>query len=287
MHRPKRKALLPLKGEHQEGREVMKVIKDKLRLVASLTAEEINRIKSLFPAKRHNLYFHYSYFQRKPNFFAVWLMPKKTFVYRYFNAMLSLNPANPPLEALEIFNMIEPERWKISRLDVAFDFPTPYEDCFLLPPPTNLRISRYETTLYYGAAKSACSACQYDKQKQLKEVKGIESIPMTRIEFRLKPKQKPLIEYEKDDFIKMKGFRFVSNTNEFTGLRCLLKSVTNGKRDWRNLKRKDKQAITAAVKKSTVDMLDLFLEYIEGDIDGFMLEGLNLPSLMKSPLQAV
>lgn len=79
----------------------MKVIKDKLRLVISLTAEEINRIKSLYPAKHHNLYFHYSYYQRKPNFFAVWLLPKKPFVYRYFNAMLSFNPANPPLEALD------------------------------------------------------------------------------------------------------------------------------------------------------------------------------------------
>jgi len=203
----------------------MRVIKDKLRLVTSLTTEEINRIKSLFPAKRHNLYFHYSFYQRRPNFFAVWLLPKKPFVYRYFNAMLSFNPANPPLEALEIFNMIEPERLKVSRLDIAFDFTTPYEDCFLLPPPTNLKISRYETTLYYGAAKSALSVCQYDKQKQLKEVKGIDSLPMTRIEFRLKPKQKPLTRYDKEDFIKMKGFRFVSNTNEFTGLRCLLKSA--------------------------------------------------------------
>lgn len=85
----------------------------------------------------------------------------------------------------------------------------------------------------------------------------------------------------------MKGFRFVSNTNEYTGLRCLLKSVTNEKRNWRNLKRKDKQAITVAVKERTVDMLDLFLEYIEGDIDSFMLEGLTYPSLMNKPLQAV
>lgn len=142
-----------------------------------------------------------------------------------------------------------------------------------MPPPTNLKISRYETTLYYGAAKSSLSVCQYDKQKQLKEAKDIDSLPMTRIEFRMRPKQKPLTKYEKKDFIKMKGFRFVSHTNEYTGLRCLLKSVTNGKRDWR----KDKQAITAAVKERTVDMLDLFLEYIEGDIDGFMLDGLISP----------
>lgn len=179
--------------------------------------------------------------------------------------------------------MIEPERWKVSRLDVAFDFPTPYKDCFLSPPPTNLNISRYETTLYYGAAKSALSVCQYDKQKQLKEAKGIDSLPMTRIEFRLKPKQKPLTNYDKEDFIKMKDFHFVSNTKEFTGLRCLLKSVTNGKRDWKELGRKDKQRITAAVKERTKPMLDLFLEYIEGDIDGFMLDGLTIPVLSHKP----
>jgi hypothetical protein len=117
----------------------MKVMKDKLRLVAFLSAEEINRIKSMFPVKRHNLYFHYSYYERKPNFFAVWLLPKKGYVYPYYNAMLSFNPAHPPLEALEIFNMIKPDRWMVSRLDIAFDFLTPYEDCFLLPPPNKLK----------------------------------------------------------------------------------------------------------------------------------------------------
>lgn len=81
----------------------------------------------------------------------------------------------------------------------------------------------------------------------------------------------------------MKDFHFVSNTKEFTGLRCLLKSVTNGKRDWKELGRKDKQRITAAVKERTKPMLDLFLEYIEGDINGFMLYGLTIPVLSHKP----
>lgn len=258
----------------------MRIIKDKLRVVATLTADEIERIKIQYPSKRRNPYFQHCYYQRKPNFFAVWLLPMKGYVYRHFNAMLSFNPANPPIEALEIFNMIEPERWRVSRLDVAFDFITPYEDCFLLPPPTNIKINRYNTTMYYGAVRSACTVCQYNKQKQLKEVHGVDSVPMTRVEFRLKPKLKPITQYEKQDFIKMEGFRFVSNTNEMTGLRCLLKSITNGKREWRTLGRKDKQEITAAVKDRTTDMLKLFLNYIEGDIDGFMFDGLTAPLII-------
>ncbi|RJX39029.1 hypothetical protein D3P09_16125 [Paenibacillus pinisoli] len=265
----------------------MNIIKDKLRIVASLTPEEIEHIKKRFPCKRPNPYFKYCYFQRKPHFFAVWLLPMKGYVYRYFNAMLSFNPANPPLEALEIFNMIEPERWKVSRLDIAFDFLTPYEDSFLLPPPTNIKINRFNTTLYYGAVRSACTVCQYNKQKQLKEVHGIESVPLTRIEFRFKPKLKPITQYEKKDFVKMEGYRFVSNTKELTGLRCLLKSITNGKRDWKTLGRKDKQEISAAVKERTVDMLDLFLEYIEGDIEGFMLDGLSINPTKNEQLHAV
>lgn len=255
----------------------MRIIKDKLRIVASLSAEEIERIKVLYPSKRRNPYFKYCYYQRKPHFFAVWLLPMKGYVHRYFNAMLSFNPANPPIEALKIFNMIKPERWKVSRLDIAFDFLTPYADCFLLPPPTNIKINRYDTTLYYGAIRSACTVCQYNKQKQLKEVDGIESLPMTRVEFRLKPKLKPITQYEKKDFIKMEGFRFVANTREFKGFRCLLKSLTIGKRDWKKLVRKERGKIAAAVKERTSDMLELFLEYIEGDIDGFMLDGLTTP----------
>ncbi|CAH1213076.1 hypothetical protein PAECIP111893_03626 [Paenibacillus plantiphilus] len=64
----------------------------------------------------------------------------------------------------------------------------------------------------------------------------------------------------------MEGFRFVSNTNEMRGFRCLLKSITNGKREWKTLGRKDKQEITAAVKVRTTDMHKLFLNYIEGDL---------------------
>ncbi|MGG1600946.1 hypothetical protein [Paenibacillus naphthalenovorans] len=254
----------------------MRIVKDKLRLVAFLTVEEINRIKSLYPSKRKNAYFYYSYFKRKPNFFAVWLQPKNGYVYRYYNAMLSFNPANPPLEALEIFNMIEPDRWMVSRLDVAFDFPTAYEDCFLLPPPTNLKINRYGSTFYYGAVNSECTVCQYDKQKQLKEVYGIDSVPLTRIEFRLKPKLKPITEYGWHDFRRMKEYYFITNTRKMTGLRCLLKSVTCGKREWKKLARKDKQKITAVVKEHTTDLLTLFLSYIEGDVEGFLLSGLLL-----------
>ncbi|MED0671182.1 hypothetical protein P4S95_13330 [Aneurinibacillus aneurinilyticus] len=252
----------------------MRISKDKLRLVTSLTAEEINHIKSLYPAKRKNPYFYYSYYQSKPNFFAVWLLPKKQYVYRHFNAMLSFNPANPPFEALEIFNMIDPERWKVSRLDIAFDFLTPYDDCFLLPPPTNLKISRYDSTLYYGAVNSQCTVCQYDKQKQLKEVKSIDSVPLTRIEFRFKPKLKPITEYGWEDFKKMAGYHFIPDTHEMTGLRCLLKSITSGKREWRGIRRNDRQKITATVKSQTADMLTMFLTHIEGGIDSFMLDGL-------------
>lgn len=265
----------------------MRITKDKLRIVASLTAEEIERIKVLYPSKRRNPHFKHCYYQRKPQFFAIWLLPIKGYVYRYFNAMLSFNPANPPIEALEIFNMIEPDRWKVSRLDIAFDFLTPYDDCFLLPPPTNLKINRYNTTLYYGAVRSTCTVCQYNKQKQLKDVYGIDSLPMTRIEFRLKPKLKPITQYEKKDFIKMQGFRFITNTRELKGLRSLLKSITNGSRDWKKLVRKDREEVTTAVKESTGDMLGLFLDYLEGDIDGFMLDGLTCPILVDEPLQAV
>jgi hypothetical protein len=261
----------------------MNIIKDKLRLVTLLTPEEIKRIKSLYPAKKNNPFFYYSYYQFKPNFFAVWIHPKEHYVLRHYNAMLSFNPANHPIEALEIFNMIEPERWKVSRLDIAFDFSRSYEDCFLLPPPTSIKIKRKFTTFYYGAVNSRCSVCQYDKQKQLRQVKQIESLPMTRIEFRLKPKLKPITEYARQDFIKMKGFHFVPSTHDITGFRSLLKSITNGKREWKELVRKDREKVTVAVKARVKDMLELFLEYIEGDINTFLLDSLSASLFIDEP----
>ncbi|GIP33595.1 hypothetical protein J2TS4_28050 [Paenibacillus sp. J2TS4] len=59
------------------------------------------------------VYFKYSYFQRKPNFFSLLMYPNNTCVWRHYNAMLSFNPTSPPLEVLKIFNMISPERWAV------------------------------------------------------------------------------------------------------------------------------------------------------------------------------
>jgi hypothetical protein len=71
--------------------------------------------------------------------------------------------------------------------------------------------------------------------------------------------------------MKMEGFHFISNTFELTGFRCKLKSITNGKRKWRDLKRTDREKIRKAVVEHTSDMLTLFLTHIEGDIQAFML----------------
>ena len=75
----------------------------------------------------------------------------------------------------------------------------------------------------------------------------------------------------------MKGYYFVPSTHDITGFRCLLKSITNGKRGWKELVRKDRKKVTVTVKVRATDMLELFLEYIEGDINGFLLDGLSAP----------
>lgn len=256
---------------------MLRIVKDKLRLVATVTSEEIKTIQSLYPASRRNAFFQYCYFERKPHFFAVWINPKKSYVHRYFNAMLCFNPAFPSEDALRILHTIGVNRWKVSRIDIAMDFATPFKECFLLPPPTNLKIRRYFTTIYYGARSSRCIVCQYDKSKQLKEVKNIDSIPLTRIEFRFRPKQKPLNEYRVEDFKQMERFYFISNTKEMRGDRCTLRNLTNGRLDWRKLNRSERENLAAAVKKHAGhSMLELFLYQIGGDIDTFMRDGLAL-----------
>lgn len=247
-------------------------------MVATLTREEIKEIQALYPAHRNNPFFRYCYFNRKPHFFAIWINPKKSYTHRYFNTMCSFNPAFPPEQALRLLHMIGFNRWKLSRLDIAMDFATPYADCFLLPPPTNLQIRRYSSTIYYGAISSRCTVCQYDKSKQLKEVKGINSSPLTRIEFRFRHKLKPLNEIGIDDFRPMARYYFVADTKKMRGFRCVLRNLTNGRQNWRQLKRNDKQRIAAAVKEHAVNnLLEQFLYHIEGDIDEFMMDGLALP----------
>ncbi|WP_126425166.1 hypothetical protein [Brevibacillus marinus] len=197
----------------------MKISIDKIILVTALHTNEIQRIINKYP-NRKNSYFHYSYFQKKPSFFAVFIQPRNYYVLRHYNTLFSFNPTNPPVEALDIFKMIPAHRWMVKRLDIAFDFVTPLEETFLLAPPTRLQKKRVGDTQYFGAVNSKMKVCLYNKSKQLKDVYGITSIyPLTRVEFRFTPKLKPLTDYSHLDFKGMKNYYFVPNTRELRGFR--------------------------------------------------------------------
>lgn len=254
----------------------MFIRKDLYRLVTSFNEQEIQWLKERFTFKP-TLHFHYRIFQRKPNYFSFMMIPRDNpYVWNHYNAVLSFNPSNPPTEALEILHLIPPHRWMVKRLDVAYDYPKPLEDGFMLPPPTSIRIERYKDTLYYGAVNAKCTVCQYDKSKQLKDVYNVASTqPMTRIEFRFKPKLKSIMDYDVTDFEAMSKYRYVPNSSKLRGFRCDLKRLTNGKDNWKKMHRKRKSDIRAAVESHVPDMLQLFLEHIEGDIIGFMLEDLH------------
>lgn len=257
----------------------MLVRKDLYRLVTSFNEQEIQWLKERFTFKP-TLHFHYRIFQRKPNYLSFMMIPKDNpYVWNHYNAILTFNPSNLPSEALEILHLISPCRWMVKRLDVAFDYPTPLEDGFMLPPPTSVKIERYKDTLYYGAVKAKCTVCQYDKSKQLKDVYNVAlTQPMTRIEFRFKPNLKSIMDYDVTDFEAMSKYRrYVPNTSELRGFRCDLKRLTNGKDNWREIKPNRRKSIRAEVEKHVPDMLHLFLEHIEGDITGFMLENLDFP----------
>jgi len=130
------------------------------------------------------------------------------------------------------------ERWAVKLLDIAFDYPLPLHEGFLLPPPTSQRIQRVGTTLYYGAATAKCTVCQYDKAKQLNDVYAMKSVsPITRVEFRFKPKLKPMTEYTFKDFESMSRYHYVPDTKGLTGFRVELKHFTVGKSNWKQLER--------------------------------------------------
>lgn len=273
----KRKPSVGAEGERKDVKQ-MNIVKDGYRLVTHFSKEEVEWLKARFPRRKSNAYFQYSYFQRKPNFFSLLMYPKNTYVWRHYNAMLSFNPSSPSPEALEIFNMISPERWAVKRLDIAFDYPMPLHEGFLLPPPTSQRIQRVDTTLYYGAATAKCTVCQYDKSKQLTDVYGVKSLsPLTRVEFRFKPKLKPITEYTFKEFESMRRYHYVPDTKALTGLRVELKHLTVGKSNWKQLERSSKDRIRVAVLNHVPDMRTLFMQYIGGDINGFMLSDLEKP----------
>jgi hypothetical protein len=257
----------------------MKVSLDKLAVVTTLNLEEIKLLKSRF-VNRHNCYFHFAFYKRRPQSFVLCIHPINTYVLRYYNTLLIFNPSDPAEEALEILNMISLDRWSIKRLDIAFDFYTKLEDTFFLPPAGNIRKKRVDTTYYFGTPNSRKRVCIYDKSKELRDVHNIYSLrPITRVEIRLGLKLKPITDYSHRDFAFMEKFYFVPDTKEFRGFRCLLKAITQGRKKWADLKRTEKQEIKKRITEHVSDMYTLFLEYVEGDVQTFLTSSLISSSL--------
>ncbi|WP_379359625.1 MULTISPECIES: hypothetical protein [unclassified Paenibacillus] len=111
-------------GGRRKDVKQMNIVKDGYRLVTHFTKEEAEWLKAHYPSSKSNAYFQYSYFQRKPNFFSLLMYPKIPMYGDTTTLCCHLIRLAPP-QALEIFNMISPERWAVKRLDIAIDYPLP------------------------------------------------------------------------------------------------------------------------------------------------------------------
>lgn len=96
-----------------------------------------------------------------------------------------------------------------------------------------------------------------------------------------------MTEYTFKDFESMSRYHYVPDTKGLTGFRVELKHLTVGKANWKQLERSSKDRIRAAVLNHVPDMRILFLQYIGGDINGFMLCGLDMKSVSKNYLNDV
>lgn len=86
-----------------------------------------------------------------------------------------------------------------------------------------------------------------------------------------------MTEYTFKDFESMSRYHYIPDTKALTGLRVELKHLTVGKSNWKQLERSSKDRIMAAVQNNVLDMRTLFMQYIGGDINEFMLCNLDTP----------
>jgi hypothetical protein len=91
-----------------------------------------------------------------------------------------------------------------------------------------------------------------------------------------------MLDFSASHFRKMKLYHFVPDTRKLRGYRWELKKLNKDMRSWKDLTWRKRAEIRELITDHYSDMYTLFMNAIEGDITGFLLEGLQLQSITQN-----
>lgn len=249
---------------------------DTLILVANLKREEKQNLRNYFIFSHSTEYFYESVVSKSP-WFVLNMNPRNKFAYQHYNVMLILQ--NSTLEDMPAYlkEIIKSFKWRIKRIDIAFDFEDNYEHHVTLKPHGNTKvIGKTNWDGYYiGSNYGKSKMILYDRnRKEVSKKSNRRHFDKTRFEVRIRPKislTKEINDFD-DAFIieELKRYKVIVNiTNVKTSkwnknrLRKLKASIMNGNNSyndlWKSYSSRVKRELKELFIKERVRFEELYL----------------------------
>jgi hypothetical protein len=152
----------------------------------------------------------------KQNGVLLGLHPREAYMAKDYTVSLSFHSYSHGSPLLErIFIVVPLEMWMVSEIHIAYDFSLPYEQFHVVRPAKKATFELNPTSMYIGKPSSASCLYIYDKQVQMREVRGVHTDTWTRVEMRYNlPRMKRVSELTVEDFAAAKYHNVVIDTSQ-------------------------------------------------------------------------
>ncbi|MFD1675951.1 replication initiation factor domain-containing protein [Alicyclobacillus fodiniaquatilis] len=256
----------------------MEVRIDKLHIVARFNYRQTRAMfKSIQFTGGNNNYKYTKWRNKGQTYYAILYLPENLYVRRYYNVMVMMEyeTLKDIPDAIKTIMRIQGVDWRIKRIDLAYDSPTPVGRSMpLITGNTKVKQAKENgkkikgsKTYYIGSMRSRARACCYDKAKELLENHQVQYAgDLTRFEIRLKPKLSEASLYDVrwlemllDKFIWIPDM-YALNLRKVE-LDILKKIVRRINFNWKGIKNKQRKALQSVIVEHKIDFWKIFNEH--------------------------
>jgi hypothetical protein len=267
--------MLPL--SYKQRTITMNILTDTKRLKVKLSEIRarlfFNRVIKPYNNRRDNPTYFYSIHDKQKGVF-LGLHPREACMAKQYTVALSFHSYSEGSALLElIFSIVPLEQWMVSEIHVAYDFSLPYEQFHVLRPAKKATVDINRTSMYVGKPSSASCLYIYDKQVQMREVRGVHTDTWTRVEMRYNlPRMKRVSELTVEDFAAAQHHNVVTDVSLVPDqIKGVIDDLDNGRIEWGGIQKRTKEKIRECAIPQAINLYDSLLSKLEDtDISTFI-----------------
>lgn len=247
----------------------MNIVTDTKRLKVRLSEIRarlfFNRVIKPYNNRRDNPTYFYSIHDKQNGVF-LGLHPREACMAKQYTVSLSFHSYSEGSALLElVFSIVPLDMWMVSELHVAYDFSLPYEQFHVMRPAKKATVEINPTSMYVGKPSSASCLYIYDKQVQMREVRGVHTDTWTRVEMRYNlPRMKRVSELTIEDFAAAKHHNVVTDISLLPDhVKEIVDDLDNGRIEWGGISKRMKEKIRECAIPQAVNLYDSLLSKLE------------------------